>query len=361
VRALAFVWRQQDLGFLRMRLAGAEELLESRLKVSEALEFNKRILETSSVGILTYDETGQCIFANEAAAEIAGTNVESLLSQNFHQIQPWKKSGMYEAALQALNTGIEQHTEVHVVTTFGKYVWLSLKFSSFYSKGKKQLLVFTSDITERKLAEEQIRRSLVEKEVMLKEIHHRVKNNMQVIFSLLNLQADTIADSTIRTLFEESRNRVSAMALIHEKLYQTEDLARIDFKEYLKILAQGIADTYQRHDVHLSVDMEHITLNVNTGIPCGLIVNELITNSFKHAFPKGRKGLIRVGMNKNSEGNYVLIVEDNGIGFEAEQDFRKTSSLGLRLVGVLTGQIRGTIALSRSDGTRFCITFPATT
>jgi two-component sensor histidine kinase len=230
------------------------------------------------------------------------------------------------------------------------------------TKGKAVRFVGSQiDITERKRAEEQLQRSLAEKEVLLKEIHHRVKNNMQVIISLLNLQTDNIDDSTVRAMFEESRNRVSSMALIHEKLYRSEDLARIDFKEYLHGLVQGIADTYKRHDVHLSVEMESIALDVNVGIPCGLIVNELISNSLKHAFPKGRKGLIRVGINKNREGNYVLTVEDNGIGFPAEKDFRKTSSLGLRLVNVLTGQICGTIALSRSEGTRFCITFPVTT
>ena len=195
---------------------------------------------------------------------------------------------------------------------------------------------------------------------MLKEIHHRVKNNMQVISSLLSLQAKGVADSTVKAMLEESRNRVSSMSLVHEKLYQSKDLAYIDFKDYLQSLVAGIANTYKRHDVVISVDMETVALDVNVGIPCGLIVNELVSNSLKHAFPDGRKGTISLGINKNSEGNYVLFVADNGIGLPGEEDLRNTSTLGLQLVKVLTGQIHGTIEISREEGTRFSITFPGT-
>ena len=335
-----------------------EVLREREHEIAEALEFNKSILRTSSIGILTYDAAGQCIFINEAAAEIIGTDAAGLLSQNFNQIPSWEKSGMYEAALRALNTGIEQHIEVQFRTTFGKDLWVSVRFSSFLSRGEKQLLLFIYDIAPRKQAEERLTRSLREKEVLLKEVHHRVKNNMQVIISLLNLQAKGITDNTVRALFEESQNRVRSMALIHEGLYQSEDLAFIDFKEYLQRLIAGIAETQHRREVTLVVDMESLTLDVNQGVPCGLIVNELVSNSFKHAFPDGREGVIRLGIGKNSEGNNVLTVEDNGIGFPAEVDFRNTSSLGLQLVNALTGQLNGTVELLKREGTRFSITFP---
>jgi PAS domain S-box-containing protein len=213
-------------------------------------------------------------------------------------------------------------------------------------------------LTERKQAEEQIVRSLQEKEVLLKEIHHRVKNNMQVICSLLSLQANGITDETVRAKFEESRNQVYTMALIHESLYSSSDLAHIDFKVYLKSLIGGIVDTYKRNDVIVSVDMESIALDVTVGIPCGLLVNELVSNSLKYAFPEGRNGTIRVGIYRNGEGNNVLFVEDNGIGLPDEVDFFKTQSLGLQLVNALTKQIHGTIELSRTEGTRVSITFP---
>ncbi len=214
------------------------------------------------------------------------------------------------------------------------------------------------DITERKKAEELILSSLKEKEVLLKEIHHRVKNNLQVINSLLNLQAKNIADTKIRAIFEDARNRVNSMALIHQKLYQSEDLSHINFNEYLGSLVAGIADTYKRRDVVVSVDREPITLDVNVGIPCGLIVNELVSNCLKYAFPEGRPGTITVGISKDGKGSNVLTVADNGIGFPDAVDFRTTSSLGLQLVNVLTRQIQGTIELSRTEGTAFRITFP---
>ncbi len=220
------------------------------------------------------------------------------------------------------------------------------------------VLGIARDITGRKRAEEQIVKSLREKDVMLKEIHHRVKNNMQVIYSLLSLQAKSIDDPSVRTLFVESQNRVHTMALIHERLYRSEDLAHIDFKEYLQSLVVDIADTYKRHDVVLSVDMEPMALDVNAGIPCGLIVNELVSNSLKHAFPEGRSGMVRLGIRKDNDGNNVLFVADNGIGFPETVDFRGTSTLGLQLVNVLAGQLRGTIELSHAEGTAFSITFP---
>ncbi len=214
------------------------------------------------------------------------------------------------------------------------------------------------DITERKLAEDKLRRSLQEKEVMLKEIHHRVKNNMQVIYSLLNLQASSIKDATVRAMFEESKNRINSMAIIHEKLYRSKDFAFIDFKEYLQGLVVGIAETYKRHDIVFTVEMGHLALDVNVGVPCGLIVNELVSNCLKHAFPEGRQGTVTLGVSRDREGHNILTVADNGIGLPLEIDFRNTQSLGLQLVSVLSGQLHGTIELSRDKGTKFTIIFP---
>jgi two-component sensor histidine kinase len=218
-----------------------------------------------------------------------------------------------------------------------------------------------TDITQRKQMEEQLHRSLQEKTVMLQEIHHRVKNNLTVVYSLLDLQAKGITDAATRAKFEESRNRVLSMALIHEKLYRSADLAHVDFKEYLQSLTRSIAETYNQPHVVLSVEMmEPVALDVNVGIPCGLIVNELLTNALKYAFPEGRAGRIRVGISSNGDGSHVLFVADNGIGFPVDLDFRATSSLGLQLVNGLAAQIRGQVELSRQDGTRFSITFPGT-
>lgn len=213
-------------------------------------------------------------------------------------------------------------------------------------------------IAERQRAEEIISHSLREKEVMLKEIYHRVKNNMQVICSLLSIQEEGISDQKVKTIFNETRTRVYSMALVHEKLYQSEDLSHIDFREYLMVLVHEISDTFGCSGVEISVDSDIIPLDVNSGIPCGLIVNELVTNSLKHAFPDGKTGTVRVGITRDSQGSCVLTVEDNGIGFPASLDFNKSSSLGLQLVNMLTRQLGGAITIERSDGTRVSIAFP---
>ncbi|MBI5679888.1 MAG: PAS domain S-box protein [Methanobacterium sp.] len=214
------------------------------------------------------------------------------------------------------------------------------------------------DITDRKIVEEKLRESLEEKEMLLKEIHHRVKNNLMVISSLLNLQSQYIKDKEALDIFKESQNRAKSMALIHERLYRSTDLKKIDFGEYIHTLATDLFHTYVPDPgrVKLNMNAENLMVDINTTVPLGLIVNELITNSMKHAFPEGRKGEINVDFFK--EGNeFVLIVQDNGIGFPEDLDFRNTKSLGLQLVNNLIGQIGGTFGLERSNGTKFKIKF----
>jgi two-component sensor histidine kinase len=214
------------------------------------------------------------------------------------------------------------------------------------------------DITERKQAETQLRNSLREKEVLLKEVHHRVKNNLQVVSSMLNLQMDQISDPMALELFQESQSRVRSIALFHEKLYQSRDLAQIDIAEYLKSIATGLFATYGIGPERLTLvlDAEEIRLSVDAAISCGLIVNELISNSLKHAFPGGRTGTVTVLL--RGEGPMaVLEVHDDGAGFPDGVDFRNPNTLGLKLVSILTEQVRGAIELDRSRGTHFTIRF----
>ncbi|RJR18149.1 MAG: PAS domain S-box protein [Nitrospiraceae bacterium] len=214
------------------------------------------------------------------------------------------------------------------------------------------------DITERKGMEDRIRASLKEKEVLLQEIHHRVKNNMTVISSLLKLQADKVTDEYYKELFNESTNRIKTMALIHEKLYRSEDLASIVFSDYLRDMMDNIMCSYEirAHKVRLNKELDRITLALDTAIPCGLIVNELLSNSLKYAFPDSMSGEIRVTLRKNND-KVELTVGDNGVGLPPDLDFRNPRSLGLNIVNALVGQIRGNIELHREQGTEFLITF----
>jgi two-component sensor histidine kinase/CHASE2 domain-containing sensor protein len=201
---------------------------------------------------------------------------------------------------------------------------------------------------------------LKEKDVLLKEIHHRVKNNLQVISSLLNLQANTIEDPFTRQVFSESRNRVRSMALIHEKLYQSGDLSKIDFPDYIRALTRGLQSTFggQASQVRIAVEAEEIQLSVDAAVPCGLIVNELVTNCFKYAFKDCRSGEVRVGLKRVQDARLKLFVSDDGVGFPKSIDFRSTDSLGMQIVTTLTEQLDGTISLRNGIGTTFDIEFP---
>jgi PAS domain S-box-containing protein len=215
------------------------------------------------------------------------------------------------------------------------------------------------DITDRKHAEEQIRVSLQEKEKLLKEIHNRVKNNLQVISSLLNLQAGYINDEPARLKFKESQDRLKALALIHEKLYQSTDLTSIDFAGYIRNLAVHLFRSHKinAHAIALQINVDPINIDIDRAIPCGLILNELVTNALKYAFPNGRAGELRIDCHEEAHRQLVLIVGDNGIGLPPELDFRQTESLGFQLISTLADQLHGAITLDREGGTTFRISF----
>jgi len=216
------------------------------------------------------------------------------------------------------------------------------------------------DLFERKQAEEQIKASLKEKEVLLSEVHHRVKNNMQVIISLLRLQSSKIEDKRYAAMFKDSEDRIKSMALIHEKLYRTKDFAKIDFNDYAKGLANHLIRTYSAAagKIRLNTNIEDIHIGFDKAIPCGLIINELISNSLKYAFPKGEKGEIKIVLRAINSHEVELTVRDDGIGLSKEMDIRKTESLGLQLVHILAeDQLDGTLSVDREEGAAFKIRF----
>lgn len=202
--------------------------------------------------------------------------------------------------------------------------------------------------------------SLTEKEVLLREIHHRVKNNMQVISSLLRLQARYVKDNKLSAMFKDSEYRIRSMALIHEKLYNSKDMSHIDFGDYVKNLCSGLFSSYgvNKREIRFNVDTANISLGIDTAIPCGLVINELISNSLKYAFKKGQKGEISVQLRQHRDNEYELTVGDTGGGLDASIDFRTTESLGLQLVtSIAESQLHGKITLDRTKGTVFRIKF----
>lgn len=219
----------------------------------------------------------------------------------------------------------------------------------------------TRDITERRRVETQIRAALQEKEVLLREIHHRVKNNLQVISSLLNLQARTLSAECGRSAFDESQHRIKAMALIHEKLYQSESLTRIDFKDYTTALVRHLRTSYGvgTQAIRFDVQVDQVDLTIDLAIPCGLIINELVSNAFKYAFPQGQ-GTIKIALTKTAAGLYEFMISDDGVGMPEDLNLDRLDSLGLQLVrGLAEEQLEGMLHLTRHPGTTWRIEFPA--
>nr|WP_243687551.1 sensor histidine kinase [Methanobacterium formicicum] len=214
---------------------------------------------------------------------------------------------------------------------------------------------------QRSYAEKAIKESLEEKEVLLREIHHRVKNNMQIISSLLNLQRQHVSGEETRDVLKESQGRVKSMAMIHEKLYQSPNLTRVDFKDYIEKLASNLIYTYkiENRDIEQVFEVKDVEMNIDTAIPCGLIINELITNSLKYAFPpsfQNKKGVIKIKLVQT--GNlFQLEISDNGVGLHADIEPENAETLGLQLVHTLVNQLDGSLKIDRIRGTKFTITF----
>jgi two-component system, sensor histidine kinase PdtaS len=219
------------------------------------------------------------------------------------------------------------------------------------------------DITERKRADEKVRASLQEKEVLLKEIHHRVKNNLQVTSSMLKLQSAFIGDPGAREMFAESQNRIRSMALVHEKLYQSSDLSRIDIADYVASLAMLLLRSFgvDRDRISFTLEAEPVFLSIETAVPFGLIVNEVFSNCLKHAFPGTRQGRVVVTIASDEAARLSLCVRDDGVGLPPDLNIDETETLGLQLVKTLVEQLQGRLEINREGGTEVRVHFLAET
>jgi two-component sensor histidine kinase len=214
---------------------------------------------------------------------------------------------------------------------------------------------------ERERVEETFKTSLQQKEVLLREVHHRIKNNLQIISSLLDIQASYVQDPHIAGMFTDIQNRVVSMALIHETLYQSSDLGLVDFGRYIRSLAEQIFRSYNilADRIALQIHADEVMLDTNQAIPCGLILNELLSNCLKHAFPSDRGGEVHIELRADTRRRVTMIVRDTGIGFPAHMDFRQTETIGLQLVQALSEQLGGTLDLESNGGTAFKLSFTA--
>jgi len=254
--------------------------------------------------------------------------------------------------------------ETHWRRKDGEIIHLILSSTPLDRDDLSKGVTFTAlDITDRKLMEDQLRTSLKEKEILLREVHHRVKNNLQVIFSLIAWQSEYIKDTESLELLRDCQNRIQSMALVHDELYRAKDFANLDFAEYIKRLVGSLNQSYMLHEgkISFTINARNIALEIDQAIPCGMIINELVSNAMKHAFPDGRCGTICVEVMECGEQQVLLAVADNGVGLPSTLDHRSTDTLGLQLVSLLAEQLHGNGDFLRENGTRYEFVFQKNT
>jgi len=344
-------------GFRRM-----EDL--QQLALSE--ERYRTLVETPNFVVMLLDAQGNYLYVSPQIEDWLGYASEEFYRNAHIRQEIIHPDDLVAAeAFHDLDQAFALHTmEYRWRQKSGRYRWASGAIFPIYESAQDKeinkvsmMQVVVQDITERKEAEEQIHASLAEKEVLLKEIHHRVKNNLQIISSLLHLQSVKLEDEALLRAFDNSQHRIRSMAFIHEELYQSGDLARIDFVSYVRRLTDYLFESFGVDDnqIGLSVQVDNLLLTIDKAIPIGLIINELVSNSLKHAFPEGHRGRVAIELHAGEGEPFVLTVSDDGVGLPEGVDVNQAESLGLRLVTSLVGQLKARVEVDRSAGTAFHI------
>jgi len=335
-------------------------------KTNEALSLSEKrfrlAIDQFPNTFVIYDANRRFQFVNAHGVRVGGLSESALLGHTDEEKHPPEITDAYlPHLLKAVETRTSQTGECTInLPTIGKITFVVTYVPLLDERGEiYQILGSTHDITQRKVAEMQIQESLQEKEVLLQEIHHRVKNNLQVISSLLDLQSQHIEEQATLELFRQSCSRIKAMALVHETLYKFNDFAKINFTEYIENLTGYLFSIYgvDVETINLKLYLDEVAFKIDTAIPCGLIINELVSNALKHAFLNQAKGTIYITLHFDEDNSYTLIVRDNGIGLPPNWESKTVNSLGLKLVEILANQLEGTLQVNSRCGTEFSLKF----
>lgn len=362
-------WTIEEQAFIRSisDIVSLTFEMEERKKAEEELQQSKGKLQAIFTGsndaILLLTKKGFFDCNPKALEMFELDNIEELINSHPSDIspafQPDGKNSMDKADEMigiAFERGSNRFEWIHKRKN-GQNFPAEVLLSAFNYGGERVLQATVLDITERKLSEKKVKQSLYEKEVLLKEVHHRVKNNLQIISSILSLQSFSISDQQTIDLLTNSQNRIRSMSLIHELLYQTKDFSTINFSEYIRSISTNLFQSYnQSADIHLITELEELFLDLDLAIPCGLIINELVTNSLKYAFDINGEGEVKIQLSQKGD-DVLLKMQDNGKGFPETINFRATESLGMQLVVSLVDQIDGEIVFDNSHGTSYEIRF----
>jgi PAS domain S-box-containing protein len=354
-------FRLRTSTFRRTRQLLQERVVVKTKQLSEKnLELEKLSLVASKTdnSVIIADASGEIEWVNDGFTRMVGLAKEVL----------GKKVGdihVYESVENEIEDAVsKKHSKIfesHVQTGSGKKMWISSTLTPIFDDdGTLKKLVFVdTDISESKEMGERLIESLREKDVLLKEIHHRVKNNLQIIISLLNLQSGYIKDEETLKAVREGQNRVRSMALIHEKFYQADELAEIDFGDYTEKLCHFLRQSYgdEENPVEFIIQTDGVALDMDHAMPCGMLVTEIVSNSLKYAFPNHRPGKINIEMRKFPQKKILFTISDNGIGLPDSFNIEKSESLGTQLIIALTKQVDGELFVSGKNGAKFSVTF----
>jgi PAS domain S-box-containing protein len=355
-------FRLRSSNFRRVR-----RLLEERVEVKtrqlteKNLELEKLSLVASRTdnAVLIASPDGQVEWVNDGFIQLFGIPKEKLIDKKLSGINVY--TNIENEIREAIKYRHSRIFESNVTTYNIQNLWISSTLTPIYDEAGalKKLVVVDTDITAGKNMQKQIEASLKEKDVLLKEIHHRVKNNLQIIISLLNLQSGYIKDEATLKAVKDGQSRVRSMALVHEKFYQSDELSEIIFSEYIEKLCHFLYQSYgdKTDRIELQIKGDRIGLDMDTAMPCGLLVNEIVSNAYKYAFPGNEKGRILIEL-KKTNGKMMLLVQDNGVGFHEDFSLEKSDSLGMQLIQALTSQLDGELKVSFENGTSFEISFP---
>jgi PAS domain S-box-containing protein len=325
----------------------------------------RQVVESAPNAIVLINPSGTIEMVNTQAERVFGYDRAALLGRPVEMLIPPRLRHHHPGLRTAFFTAPQSRSmgagrDLYALKKDGSEFPVEIGLNPVETDEGTMVLSAIVDISDRKQKEERILAALKEKDLMLGEIHHRVKNNLQVVCSLLDLQSSSIEDKVALNLLTESQNRVRSMALIHQMLYESKDFVRVDFGSFLDNLVPSLVTAYGTDPelISLAINAVEVRLPINTAIPCGLVVNELISNALKHAFPANRPGEIKIDLASEPDGNVVLSVSDDGIGMPEDCDLGATTTLGLQLVTLFADQLGADMTIHRRNPTRFELRFP---
>lgn len=334
---------------------------EEELRLSE--ERHRAIYDQAYIGIARIAKMGRFLLVNQRLSDMMGYSPEELYKKTFYElVLPEEVNSNLQDWDELLSGKVSNFSkEQTYVRKDGGIINANVTVSLVRDTNNtpNYFVAVFEDITERKVNERRLQESLKEKEVLLKEVHHRVKNNMQVISSILNLQSSYVDDDKALAILSESQDRIKSMSFVHESLYQSDTLSEVNFAEYIQNISQNLYRSYNRPGggISLRFDLDKVFINLDTSIPCGLIINELVSNALKYAFKGRENGTIAIHLKRIDEGTLELVVEDDGIGLPPDLDVENSDTLGLQLVTTLATQVDGLLEVSNDNGARFRLIF----